>query len=123
SSMSKINTLEDAFISLNMDVYTRPDVSMLPEAFQKSVIAAFEAEVLTKALNNEGLEQEWVPDYTNSDQPKYEHVYYGSGSGWALFAVSDWFAFTYCGSRRVFRTRNIANDAWDRFKEIYIKTL
>jgi len=121
--MSKIDTLEDAFQALGLDPNVRPDVSMLPEAFQKSVIADFEAEVLTKALNNEGLDKEWFPDYDNTDQYKYEHVYYKSASGWALRAVLDWRTRTFCGSRRVFRTRAIANDAWDRFKEVYTRTL
>lgn len=121
--MSKINTLEDAFKAIGLDANVRPDVSMLPEAFQKSIIADFEAEVLTKALNNEGQEKEWIADYSNSDQIKYEHVYYHTASGWALRDVIDWFTSTACGSRRVFRTEAIAEDAWNRFKEIYIRTL
>ncbi|WP_264522163.1 hypothetical protein [Flavobacterium sp. N1994] len=121
---SKILTLADAFIAEGINPDTRPDVSMLPEIDQEPTIKKFIAEVLIRALNNEGQEKPWVADFSDDSQTKYEHIYHFSpASGWSLFGVFYWSSVTYCGSRRVFRTRAIANDAWNRFKEHFIAIL
>ena len=118
---SKILTLADAFIAEGINPDVRPDVSMLPEIDQEPTIKKFEAEVLIRALNNEGQEKPWTADYSDSSQIKYEHIYYYSpASGWSLNFVDFWGSSTSCGSRRVFRTRAIANDAWNCFKEQFI---
>ena len=116
---TKIKTIEDAFIAEGLDPKLRPDVSMLPEEDQKIQIANFEIDVWVRALNNEGQEKRWVPDYKNPRQPKYEHVYYMTSSGWSLYGVHGWHTFTNCGARRVFRTREIARYAWEKLQETY----
>lgn len=116
---SKIKTLEDAFIAQGIDPNVRPDVSMLPEIDKAPTVENFEREVLIRALNSEGLEKNWEPDYDNDDQPKYEHVYYKTAAGWSLTFVDYWYSITYCGSRRVFRTRPIANYAWEQFPQYF----
>ena len=121
---SKILTLADAFIAEGMNPDLRPDVSMLPKIDQEPTIKKFVAEVLIRALNNEGQEKPWIADYSYSSQAKFEHIYYYyPASGWSLFDVGTWRSDTYCGSRRTFRTRAIANDAWNRFKEHFIAIL
>ncbi|MBS4042359.1 MAG: hypothetical protein KGZ59_00900 [Chitinophagaceae bacterium] len=62
-----------------------------------------------------------VLDWTNINQPKYCLRYYLSGSGWSLYAVDGWAAYTYCGARLHFANRDHAQDAWNKFKEIFIK--
>ena len=122
--MSKITTLAEAFLAEGINPDSRPDVSMLPEIDKQPTIEKFEVEVLIRALNNEGLDKPWVADYSDSSQPKYEHVYYFSpSSGWSLDRVARWHSVTGCGSRRVFRTREIANDAWNRFSDHFKKVL
>lgn len=117
---SQINSLEDAFKAQGIDSNVRPDVSNLPEEFQKHTILNFELDVLIMALNSEGLDKTWMPDYSDFSQPKYEHWYdYSSASGWSVHGVDYWHSTTSCGSRRVFRTREIAWDAWERFSELF----
>jgi hypothetical protein len=65
-----------------------------------------------------------VVDWSNSDQPKYFHVYTLSpSSGWSLRNVDYWYSFTGCGSRQPFLDPEHAQYAWDQFKEIYINLI
>jgi|SRR5690606_5324785 len=117
---SQINSLEDAFKAQGIDPLVRPEVSDLPEIDQKQTVRNFELDVLVRALNSEGLDKTWVPDYSNGNELKYEHCYFhSSASGWSLHFVGHWSANARCSSRRVFRTPEIANDAWDRFSELF----
>ena len=62
-----------------------------------------------------------VIDWANSNQPKYFHYYdYSPASGWSLRAVAYWNSLTYCGSRLYFINKEHAQDAWNKFSEIYI---
>ncbi|KGO89755.1 hypothetical protein [Flavobacterium suncheonense] len=120
---SNITTIQEAFIAQGIDPNVRPDVSMLPEIDKVPTLHEFERSVLIRALNSEGLDKTWEPDYTDYDQDKFEHVYYyDEQAGWSLHGVGDWRSYTLCGSRRVFRTREIANYAWEQFPE-YFKNL
>jgi hypothetical protein len=122
--MSKITTLAEAFLAEGINPDTRPDVSMLPEIDQQPTIDKFVLEVLIRALNNEGLEKPWTPDYSDDIQPKYEHIYvFSPSAGWSLYSVVYWYTITLCGSRRVFRDRRTANYAWDTFSEYFKRVL
>lgn len=116
---SKIKSLEDAFIAQGIDPNVRPDVSMLPEIDKAPTVENFERDVLIRALNSEGLDEVWVPDYDNDDQLKWEHVYYKTSAGWSLFSVVVWTSTTRCGSRRVFRTQEIGKYAWQQFPQYF----
>ncbi|MFC6248321.1 hypothetical protein ACFP6C_25125, partial [Flavobacterium psychroterrae] len=104
-----INTIEKAFIAEGLDITLMPGVDHLQNESDKlSVINNYKLDVIIRALNNEGEEKPWVPDYSDREQYKYENWYeYSPSSGWSLYGVGHWHAHTHCGSRRVFRTRAI----------------
>ena len=117
---STINTIEKAFIAEGLDINLMPIVNHLQnEADRNSVIKNYIADVVIRALNNEGQDKPWVADYNDDSQPKYENVYYkSSSSGWSLHHVALWRSTTDCGSRRVFRTRAIGRFFWDNFSDL-----
>ena len=115
---STINTIEKAFIAEGLDITLMPIVDHLQnEADKNAVIKNYIADVVIRALNNEGQETPWIADYLDDNQTKYENIYYNSpSSGWSLYAVAGW--ATYCGSRRVFRTRAIGRFFWENFSDL-----
>lgn len=115
-----INTIEKAFIAEGLDITLMPNVDHLQnEADKASIINNYKADVVIRALNNEGQEIPWVADYSDSDQYKYENVYvYSPSSGWSLSDVDYWLTVTFCGSRRVFRTRAIGHYFWENFSDL-----
>lgn len=115
-----IDTIEKAFIAEGLDITLMPTVDHLQnEADKNSVIKNYIADVVIRALNNEGQETPWVPDYSNSDELKYENWYiYSPSSGWSLHLVGYWYTVTSCCSRRVFRTRAIGRFFWENFSDL-----
>ena len=61
--LSKINSFESACQSLTIDHTQLPLVSNLPEYFQRKSVADYKADVIIKALNDEGQDKPWVADY------------------------------------------------------------
>ena len=120
-SKTKI-TFEEFCKKYNVDS-TLPEITNVSEEVKKQMIATYKWELIVKTLNNEGLEKEWIPDYSDNNQRKYEiYVYYSPSSGWSLHGVFYWFTFTHCGARRVFRTREIGQYAGENFLHFYIDT-
>jgi hypothetical protein len=115
-----INTIEKAFIAEGLDINLMPGVDHLQnEADKASIINNYKADVVIRALNNEGQENPWVADYSDRDQIKYENWYeFSPSSGWSLFGVVGWLTSSYCGSRRVFRTRAIGRYFWENFSDL-----
>ncbi|WP_412464235.1 hypothetical protein [Flavobacterium mekongense] len=100
-----------------------PEITNVSEEVKKQMLATYKWEHIVKTLNNEGQEKEWKPDYDDRNQPKYEiYVYKSSGSGWSLVVVAFWYTFTFCGARRVFRTREIARYAGEKLLHFYLDT-
>lgn len=122
---SKINTIEEAFIAEGLDIKKLPVVTHLENVTdQEAVISGYMLDVVIRALNNEGQEEKWVADYSDSDQVKYENWYeYSPSSGWSLDFVDDWFTFSGSGSRRAFRTRAIGRHLWEKFSDLIKETL
>lgn len=117
---SSIKTFEDACKATGIDPKILPDVSQLPEDFQKRAIANYKMDVINKALNDEGLPEPWVADYSDSDQRKYEPWFdFSPGSGWSYLVCAYWSTYTFAGARRNFRSREIAKYAATQFIEIY----
>jgi hypothetical protein len=115
-----INTIEKAFIAEGLDITLMPGVDHLQNKDDKaSIINNYKADVVIRALNNEGQDKPWIADYSDRDQIKYENWYeYSPSSGWSLTFVDVWHAYTYCGSRRVFRTRAIGLYFWENFSDL-----
>lgn len=124
SYLSEIKTVENALAALKITPFTPVVIPGLPEKYQKKNNADLLVDIVIEALNNEGLEEPWVPDFTDYSQPKYEIWWERSaGSGWSLSVVDSWNADTSCGSRRVFRTREIARYFAENFLELMQEVL
>jgi hypothetical protein len=124
-SQSTINTIEKAFAAEGLDINLMPVVDHLEnEKDRSNIIANYKLDVVIRALNNEDQEKPWIPDYSDTDQAKYENWYeFSPSSGWSLNVVDCWLTFTYCGSRRVFRTRAIGRYLWENFSELIKEVL
>jgi hypothetical protein len=115
-----IDTIEKAFIAEGLDITLMPIVDHLQnDADKNAVISNYKIDVVVRALNNEGQETPWIADYLDDNQTKYENIYYNSpSSGWSVGGVARWYSRTYCGSRRVFRTRAIGQFFWENFSDL-----
>lgn len=117
-----VTTYEEACQVTGTDPNALPDVTMLPEEDQKSVIAYCKLIVVAKALNDG-----WVPDFTDGDQYKYwpwfwvERDSSGAGAGlsysYAPYAASG--TASYFGSLLCFKTRELARYAGETFTSLY----
>lgn len=117
--MSKtILTFEAACAAKNQDPNLLPDVSMLPEAQQKYLIGLVKLDVITRALNDEGLDEPWQPDYEDYNS-KYCPVFdFSPGSGWSYGVYVHWHAYSHVGARP-FRSYQLAEFAGEQFADIY----
>ena len=111
-----IKTFADACTKLALDPSKRPDVSMIPEEFGKSILAAYKLMIIYKAINDG-----WVPDWNNRDQYKY-FPWYGVLSSGFGFSYSDYsYASTHSdvGSRLCTDTSEKAMYVAEQFKAEY----
>jgi hypothetical protein len=100
-----------------------PIINGVSDEVRNQLLATWRWELIVKTLNSEGQEKEWMPDYSNRDEPKYElWLQYSPSSGWSLNAVDLWHTITSCGARRVFRTREIGRYAGTELLHFYTDT-
>ena len=119
--MKKIKSFEDACKALGLDPTKVPEVSMLPEKHQKALIAYYKLFIIAEALN-----AGWQPNWNDWDEYKYypwlsveaseENT---SGSGLSFFDYAHAHSHSTVGSRLCFKTREIAEYAFEQFKELY----
>jgi len=119
--MKKITTWQQAFKIKGLDPKKMPDVSMLPAAYQKPLIAHYKLNVVAEVLNDE-----WKPDYSNSNQVKYTPWFLvettskkPSGSGLSYLNYGRWTTTTFCGVRLCYKDRATAEYAGKTFKKLY----
>lgn len=117
----KITTIEECFQLKGLDINIMPDVSMLPERFQKAQIALFKLHVAAEVVNDG-----WEPDYTNLDQTKYQPVFEvnatdekKSGVGLSYRGYAYWFTASSVGVRLCFEDRDTAKFFGETFKNLY----
>ena len=117
----KITTIEECFQLKGLDINIMPDVSMLPERFQKAQIALFKLHVAAEVVNDG-----WEPDYNNWDQPKYQPIFEvnatdekKSGVGLSYVGYVGWDAFSFVGVRLCFEDRDTAKFFGETFKNLY----
>jgi hypothetical protein len=81
-----------------------------------SILAYMKLIIITRALN-EG----WVPDWSDSDQPKYTVWLedYQAGVGFSFTGCVDWDSNTAVGSRLCFKSSELAMYAGNQFMAIY----
>jgi len=118
--MDKIKTFEEACAALGIST-ALPEVSMLPEAEQKAIVAHYKLTVIAKALN-EG----WKPDWSNDDEYKYypwfdveEDAAKPSGFGLSYGGYVGTDLYTFIGSRLCFKSRELAKYAGEQFTDLY----
>ena len=102
-----------------------PVITGVNEQQKKQLIATYIWEKIVETLNNEGLEEPWIPDYSNPKQEKWElWIRYSPSSGWSLDDVGNWLTrtVTHCGARRVFRTKQIGKYAGENLLHFFTDT-
>jgi len=110
-----IKTFENACQVLNIQPLL-PDVSMLPEANQKAVIANYKLDIIQEAIN-----EDWKPDWSNYSQYKYYPWFEqsSSGSGFSCHVFGCAYSDSGVGSRRVFSSSAIAEYVGNQFIDLY----
>lgn len=95
---------------------TLPDMSSWPSSLRRPILALYKLTVIRDAIVGG-----WVPDWDNSDQPKWYAWFYMNKPGFRLGVIDfDWTAsHSGTGSRLVFATKEQAKYAADTFLELY----
>lgn len=115
-----IKTFEDACKALNIDTEL-PQVSMLPEKHQKSIIAFYMLTTVIEAVNDG-----WAPDWSDIEQPKY-FAYFGieadeehpAGSGFSDSYSCYYYDISVVGSRLCLKDRDRVNYVNQQFEQLY----
>lgn len=113
--MKNLESFESAANYLGIDPTKLPDVSMLPEESQKSVVSFYKISVISKAAWNQ---EDKVIDWYNCNQNKYypwfdmspekDEGSVGSSVGFSYGVFRCVNATSNVGSRLVYPTREIA---------------
>lgn len=95
------------------------------EDFDKSVqnrtedeVAYIQLKLIAKALNGD-----WVADFSDSSQRKYQCYFYYNGSAFVFNCYNFWFQLTCVGSRLCYKNAATAQLAGKNFIDIYNKFL
>lgn len=112
--MDKIKNFEDACKALGV-VPSTINLEGIPEKHRKAVLAHYQLIIISEALN-EG----WVPDWNDDDQPKYFPWFYLEG-GFRFLGVYDHYQTSDVSSRLCFKSREIAQYAGKTFQDLYEK--
>jgi len=112
-----IKTFEDACGKESIDPQKLPDVSMIPDEFRKSTIAAYKLQVIYKAINNG-----WKPDWNNRSQYKYYPWYWVLSSGFGFDDSPYLYTYTHSsvGSRLCTDTSEKAMYIAKQFEAEYV---
>lgn len=96
------------------------DVSMLPKEMQNYFIACYQNPIIIEVLNDG-----WIPDYTDMDQPKYEIRWRvnadkkrPSGFGLSYDNYVYWNSFSLVGVRHCFKDYNTMMLYVKHFKKV-----
>lgn len=119
-----LKTFEDACKVLALDPNTViPDFSCYPEKDQVSMVAHAKLVIIVRAANqlaNDG--KEWIPDFTDYNQWKYEAWFDLDTSGSSGFRCDDfvsWASASAVGSRLCFISREVCKYVANQFMELY----
>ncbi|MEJ0030910.1 MAG: hypothetical protein WDO15_11295 [Bacteroidota bacterium] len=120
--LNQLKTFEDACEVEGLDAgKIIPDFANYPERDRKAMIAHAKLVIIVRAANriaNNGIE--WIADFDNRDQVKYEVWLEKRGSSGFRFDVyvsrgSD----SYVGSRLALKSRELATYAGTQFTKIF----
>ena len=116
SIFERIKTLQDAIDELGEQDEEVKFLRLLePIGKETHVYGRQEAVVIAKAL-----QEDWVADFSDSDQRKYTPYYESSSAGGFVYHdYASWGTDTHVGSRLCFKSRELAEYAGKQFKDIY----
>jgi len=118
-----LKTFEDACKVLSLDAKkVIPNFSCYPEKDQKAMVAHAKLIIIARAANkieNDG--KEWMPDWTNFNEYKYEPWFYlGDGSsGFRYYDSGHWDTGALVGSRLCFKSSDLAEYIANQFIDLY----
>ena len=120
SIFERIKTLQDAIDELGEQDEEVKFLRLLePIGKETHVYGRQEAVVIAKAL-----QEDWVADFSDSDQRKYTPYYEASSAGGFVYHdYASWGTDTHVGSRLCFKSRELAEYAGKQFIEIHNKYL
>lgn len=111
----RIKTFEDACDILGLDPLKSIPYSEPANDREKATNAYAKLDIIAEALN-EG----WKPDWSDSDQDKYNPYFtHRSGFGLSCCGYDYWHSGTTVGSRLCYSSRELAKYAGTQFEEIY----
>ncbi len=114
----KIKSFEDACKALKVDA-TLPNFSNAPSMHQKAFLAHYKLVLIVQAVNDG-----WQPNWADTNEYKYElfhDIITKESGGFGLWFddYDNWYAYTLCGSRLCFKSREIAKYTFVTFKDLY----
>lgn len=113
-----IETLKDVYDRLGVD---RDDVIPFKKPKNKSQLssnAKVDIEHITKLINGD-----WIPDFTDRDQPKYYLYFERRAEGWAVFFNVYYRYLALGGFGSYFRSSEFALWAGNKFLNVFIDFL
>ncbi|WP_407266618.1 hypothetical protein [Tenacibaculum maritimum] len=123
-NFTDLKTFEDACKVEKLDPKTViPDFSCYPEADRKSMEAHAKLVIIVRAANrlaNDG--KQWIPDFTNFDERKYESWFDLEENGSSSFQFHDydnWNSHSHVGSRLCFISREVCEYIGKQFLDTY----
>lgn len=109
----RIKSPEDAFKALGIP---KPSTLDFPDEMQGIMGAA--AAFIKLAAITEALNEGWVPDWSNEDQPKY-YPWFDMRGDFSLYGVDDDYYRSRVSSRLCFKSRELARYAATQFLDLY----
>jgi hypothetical protein len=123
-SLNQLKTFEGACKVEGLDPKTViPNFSNFLKKDQASMIAHAKLVIIVRAANrlaNGG--EEWIPDFDNPNQYKYEAWLYKEkrgSSGFRFHGFGYWDSGSYVGSRLCFISRDVAEYVVTNFNKLY----
>lgn len=111
----RVKTVEDACEVLGLD----PDC-LWDESEEADILAYKKLKVIVRAFNYlDNNNEEWLPDYDNSNEYKWKPWFYMNKPGFRLDAVGCGRAGSYAGSRLDYKSESIAKYGATQFLDLY----
>ena len=121
--LEQLKTFEDACKILGLDPgKVSPDFTGYPKQDVKSMQAHAKLVIVARAANkldNDG--KEWIPDFSDWNQTKYE-IWFEYDGGSSAFRYCDyvfWGTLSVVGSRLCFKSRAVAKYIGNQFIDLY----
>ncbi len=126
----KITTFEAACEVAKVNPLHLPEVSMIPEKFQKWILANYKLAIITQAINTDEKGKVWEPNYNDSNQWKYYPYFWVEASE----EKPSGFAFSHSlydygvtnaslGSRLCFDNSAKVDHIQEHFEELFLDLL